>query len=261
GRQGDPGTARFYVSLEDNLIERFGTEKLRSLKQRQGKQENPIQNSSIHREIEHLQRIIGGQNYEIRKTLRGYSTLVEKQRELLQNRRMSVLLGDVDKTLCEIDNTERYCNLISSFGEKAVKKAECQITLYHIDQCWAEHLDFAAHLTEGIHLVGIGGLNPLQEFQKQISKAFFELQHSIEERILLSFRKATINETGIDIDAEDLQGPSATWTYLINDRALSDLHQMLLGQSNSPFAAVAVLTTWPLLVIAALRQWLKKLRK
>ena len=89
-------------------------------------------------------------------------------------------------------------------------------------------------------------------------------QRSIAYRLDITYataKEARITKTGIDIEAEGLQGTSATWTCLMSDRALSDLHQMLLGQSNSAFTAVAVLTTWPLLAIAALRERLKKVRK
>ncbi len=237
---------------------RFGIDELIPARLRPLPQEEPIEHLVIRRKAEQLQRIVEGQNYEIRKTLWRYSSLVEKQRKMLHKRRMAMLIEEAEQEVCAMRVPERYGALRDCFGEEIVQRAERTITLHHIDQCWADHLAFVAHVQEGIHLVGIGGLNPLQEFHKQIAEAFWKLHQTIEDRTVETFVVVEITEEGIDLDAAGLRGPSSTWTYLINDRTLSDLQQMLLGHGNSAFAAGAVLTTWPLLVIWGGWQWLTK---
>ncbi len=247
GRQGDPGTSRFFVSLEDDLMVRFGIDWLIPAKFRPSTQEEPIEHPVIRREVERLQRIVEGQNYEIRKTLSRYSSLVEEQRKKLQDWRSAVLLDETEPEICAERVPERYQGLCDRFGEGIVEQAERTITLYHIDQCWADHLAYITHVREGIHLVGIGGLDPLREFHKLIAEAFWKLQQTIEERIAETFATVEITDEGINLDKAGLRGPSSTWTYLINDRALSDLHQMLFGQGNNAIAAGALVMTWPLL--------------
>jgi preprotein translocase subunit SecA len=105
-----------------------------------------------------------------------------------------------------------------------------------------------AEIREGIHLVGLGRQDPLYEFTKQVAGAFIKLHQTIEDRIIETFAAAEITEDGISLDRAGLRAPSSTWTYLINDRALPQLQQMLYGHGGAAFAISAVLTTWPLLI-------------
>ena len=261
GRQGDPGSSRFFVSLEDNLMVRFGIDHLIPAKLRPAPQAEPIEHIAIRGEIERLQRMVEGQNYEIRKTLWRYSSLVEEQRRVLQEWRMMVLTDEAAPDLCAARMPERYEALLNRFGQKIVQQAECAITLYHIDLAWAEHLAFIAQLREGIHLVSLGRLDPLHEFHKQIAEVFWNLQQIIDDRIVATFAVAEITDEGIDLDQAGLRAPSSTWTYLINDQALTGLQQMLHGPGSTAFALGAVFTTWPLLVAWRMWRWLAKRKR
>jgi preprotein translocase subunit SecA len=257
GRQGDPGTSRFFVSLEDDLMVRFDIDRLIPGKFRPAPQDEPVDHPVIRSEVARLQRIVEGQNYEIRKTLRRYTSLVEEQRRRVCDWRMAVLSGEAEPDICAERAPERYRVICDRFGEEIAQRAERAITLFHIDQCWAEHLAFIAQVREGIHLVRIAGQNPLLEFHKQIAEAFWKLQQTSEDRIVETFTSVEITDAGIDLENAGLNRPSSTWTYLINDRAMSDLHQMLFGRGLA-FAAGAVMT-WPLLVAWALwRRWTAK---
>lgn len=248
GRQGDPGTSRFFVSLEDNLMARFGIDHLIPPKIRPSPQDEPIEHPAVRHEVERLQRIVEGQNYEIRKTLWRYSSLVEEQRRALQDWRMAALTGEAELDLCAERLPERYAELRDRFGEEIPREAERAITLGHIDAAWAEHLALIAEIREGIHLVGLGRQDPLYEFTKQVAEAFMKLHQTIEDRIVETFATAEITEKGISLDRAGLRAPSSTWTYLINDRAMPQLQQMLYGHGGAAFAIAAVLTTWPLLI-------------
>jgi preprotein translocase subunit SecA len=248
GRQGDPGTSRFFVSLEDDLMARFGIDNLIPPQIRPAPQDEPIEHPAVRHEVERLQRIVEGQNYEIRKTLWRYSSLVEEQRRAMQDLRMATLTGEAELELCAERLPERYAELRGRFGEEVPREAERAITLGHIDAAWAEHLALIAEIREGIHLVGLGRQDPLYEFTKQVAGAFIKLHQTIEDRIVETFAATEITEDGISLDRAGLRAPSSTWTYLINDRALPQLQQMLYGHGGAAFAISAVLTTWPLLI-------------
>lgn len=258
GRQGDPGTSRFFVSLADDLMVRFGIDRLIPEKLRSAPQDDPLENPVIRHEVERLQRIVEGQNFEVRKTLARYSSLVEAQRQKLHEWRQAVLTGTSEPDICQIHLPERYATLREQFGADVVQQAERVITLHHIDECWADHLAFIAGLREEIHLARLGRLDPLYEFHKQIAEAFLTLQQTITDRIVTTFAEVKITAAGINPDEAGLRGPSSTWTYLINDRAMTEMQQMLFGFGGTAFALGAILTTWPLLLAWRVWQWMVK---
>ncbi|MDD6927424.1 MAG: preprotein translocase subunit SecA [bacterium] len=95
GRQGDPGESLFYVSLEDDLVKRFGGEKLQSLYSFFKIDENtPIQSKSLARSIENAQRTIEGKNFGIRKRVIEYDDVMNAQRQVIYDERMKVLRGE-----------------------------------------------------------------------------------------------------------------------------------------------------------------------
>src|SRR5262245_14256769 len=248
GRQGDPGVSRFFVSLEDDLMTRFGIERLIPEKFRPLPQESPIDHPVILREVDRVQRIVEGQNYEIRKTLRRYTFIVEEQRKKLQEWRMALLLGEAEPEVCAEHQTARYQILCNRYRSEIVREAERAITLHHIDKCWADHLAFIAQLREEIHLLRLGRMDPLYEFHKLVAEAFWKLQQEIDDRVVETFSTVEMTENGINLDQAGLRGPSSTWTYLINDHAFTGVQQLLFGFGNMAIAISAVLTTWPLLI-------------
>lgn len=247
GRQGDPGSSRFFVSLEDDLLVRFGIERLIPAQLLPARQLAPLDHPAIRAEVERVQRIVEGQNFEIRKTLWHYSHLIEEQRCTLQDWRMKVLNGEIELQLCATQQPKRYATLLEQVGPDVLREAERAITLHHLDRAWLEHLALITDLREWIHLVGLSRQDPLIEFRKHVTDAFRELRQTIETRIVETFATVEITRNGLNLDAAGLRGPSSTWTYLINDRAMTELQQMLYGFGGSAFALGAVVTTWPLL--------------
>jgi preprotein translocase subunit SecA len=131
-------------------------------------------------------------------------------------------------------------------GEEKLKNAVRDVTLHYIDTAWADYLAFVADLRDGIHLVGIGGMDPFQEFTKRVAPVFATLHQNIEGRTVETLTALTVADEGF-LDAA-LRGPSSTWTYMINDRAVGELYRMLLGPGSSASAAAGVLMTWPVLL-------------
>jgi preprotein translocase subunit SecA len=92
GRQGDPGSSRFYISLEDDLMRRFGGERVQSMMGRFGVEGDvPIQHSWIDKSIESAQMRVEGYNFDIRKHVLEYDDVVNKQREVIYAQRREVL--------------------------------------------------------------------------------------------------------------------------------------------------------------------------
>ncbi|HLA48347.1 MAG: preprotein translocase subunit SecA [Nitrospinae bacterium RIFCSPLOWO2_02_FULL_39_110] len=94
GRQGDPGSSRFYLSLEDDLLRIFGSDRISGLMERLGMEEDqPIEHKMITRAIENAQRKVESHNFDIRKHLLEYDDVMNKQREVIYEQRRQVLEG------------------------------------------------------------------------------------------------------------------------------------------------------------------------
>lgn len=264
GRQGDPGSSRFFVCLEDDLMVRYRVEELIPPKQlpKDGQWE-PIGNPVVAREIARAQRIIEGQNLEIRKTLRNYSFIVEEQRKIIQEQRKDVLTGAQPlKRLAEL-SPERYNRLLPEVGEAVLAEVEKKLTLFFIDKYWTDHLAYIAHVREGIHLYGFAGKIPSFEFQKMAIEAFDRVIEKVDESVARVFERAGITKEGIDMEKEGLSGPSSTWTYLINDIPFKNpLQSALIGSMAFNFAAaLTILQYLPIVLFGGLFRWFANKRK
>ncbi|HUU00151.1 MAG TPA: preprotein translocase subunit SecA [Myxococcota bacterium] len=94
-RQGDPGSSKFYLSLEDDLLRIFGADKLKNLMERLGMEEGvPIEHRWVSRSIENAQKRVEGQNFEIRKSLLEYDDVMNMQRKSIYDLRRRVLGGE-----------------------------------------------------------------------------------------------------------------------------------------------------------------------
>lgn len=95
GRQGDAGQSRFYVSLQDDLMRLFGTEKVMNLVEKLGMDDDmTIENSLLSKSIENAQKKVEGRNFDIRKHVLQYDNVMNKQREVIYSQRKQVLKGD-----------------------------------------------------------------------------------------------------------------------------------------------------------------------
>ena len=215
GRQGDPGESRFFVSLEDNLISRYG---IASLVTPPGADVNqPIRNEETAKRIAHVQRVIEGESFEIRRTLRIYSHLLEIQRRVICQDREALLVGSKPPNALHKRDPELRQKLVAEWGEDIIVEAERQVTLIHLDWCWSDHLAHAAEIREGIHLVSFGGFNAYDVFNKEMNLEFNAFLSDVEEKTVETMRTATFTKDGINLEKEGLKAPSSTWTFMIND--------------------------------------------
>ena len=118
GRQGDDGSSRFYLSLEDDLLRIFGAERISGIMDKIGIEEDqPIEHKYISRAIENAQKRVEGQNFDIRKHLLDYDDVMNKQRKVIYEQRKKVLRGenlwtDIEEMIEEIvdDLLSEYVN-------------------------------------------------------------------------------------------------------------------------------------------------------
>ena len=107
GRQGDPGSSRFYLSLEDDLLRIFGSDRISGIMGKLGMEEGqPIEHSMITKAIENAQHKVEAHNFEIRKHLLEYDDVMNKQREVIYSQRRDVLESDDIHELMEEMHTE-----------------------------------------------------------------------------------------------------------------------------------------------------------
>ncbi|MBW2038131.1 MAG: preprotein translocase subunit SecA [Deltaproteobacteria bacterium] len=100
GRQGDPGSSRFYLSLEDDLLRIFGSERIAGIMDKLGVEDDqPIEHSLVTKAIENAQRRVEGHNFEIRKHLLEYDDVMNQQREVIYSQRKEILKGERLKEL------------------------------------------------------------------------------------------------------------------------------------------------------------------
>ncbi|MHB8068358.1 MAG: preprotein translocase subunit SecA [Desulfobaccales bacterium] len=116
GRQGDPGTSRFYMSLEDDLLRIFGSDRIKGLMGRLGMEDGqPIEHRMVSSAIEKAQKRVEGHNFDIRKHLLEYDNVMNKQREVIYAQRRQILSGeDLKEDILEMA-TELVEDLVAEY--------------------------------------------------------------------------------------------------------------------------------------------------
>ncbi|MEI3599579.1 MULTISPECIES: preprotein translocase subunit SecA [unclassified Oceanobacillus] len=114
GRQGDPGVTQFYLSMEDELMRRFGSDNLRAMMDRFGMDEDqPIESKMVSRAVESAQKRVEGNNFDARKTILSYDDVLREQREIIYKQRFEVI--DAEDGLTEI-----IMNMIRSSVDRVI---------------------------------------------------------------------------------------------------------------------------------------------
>jgi len=123
GRQGDPGSTRFYVSLEDDIMRRFGGDRLKGLMDWAGMDENtPIENKMVSRAIENVQVKVEGYHFDVRKHLVEFDDVVNKHREVIYGERRKILEGaDLKANILDMVR-EELKNIVATYtGARGVE--------------------------------------------------------------------------------------------------------------------------------------------
>ncbi len=182
GRQGDPGSTRFYVSLEDELMQRFGGERIKLMMQRISPDEEiPLDMKLLSRQIENAQKRVEAHNFEIRKNVLQYDDVMNKMREIIYSQRRRVLMGeDIHDSIMEMVN------------ESVTAK---------LDQCASAHAsanewDMMALYSELNQLLGADFTGKLHGITNR--KALEEKTHELVDA-LYAKKEAEISGAGIDM--------------------------------------------------------------
>jgi len=220
GRQGDPGSSKFIISLEDELMMKYKLKELLPEKLRGIKQDSAISDLTIQSRIAQAQRIIEGQMYDLRRTLCDYTNFIEEQRKYFQGKRQTLLLENNYSYTIPDEIPQISTISISSDNMK-------KFILNQFDLTWAKHLNFASELRDGIHLVRLGGENPVRVYQKKTFEHFNLIEAEMEKTIADFMEK---NPLGNDLP---IKRPSSTWTYMVNDNPFGNrLSLTLLNNAN-----------------------------
>lgn len=197
GRQGDPGTSRFFVSLDDDLLVRFGIAG------------NP--------DIDSFQRTAEGQNWQIRQFLWRYESLPEQHRREMYNHRREVLLSP-DWSISFYLSEQQYSELGKAVGESQLEEAGRQVVLSIIDDLWADYLASVSDLKGGIHWISWGGSDPLLKFLSGVQDIYSDFCSSMEHEIAEAFSTAEIQDGAIRFQNTEQLERGATWTYITSDQ-------------------------------------------
>jgi preprotein translocase subunit SecA len=248
GRQGDPGSTRFFISLEDDIFVRYGLSARLVARYRLARQRSELPPGPLQGQILHVQRVIEGQNFDIRRSLAKFSHLVEMQRRIVQARRDAALMG-TEAGIMREQEPALYGEGVARFGAARIAELERRATLFHIDRLWSDHLAWIQDTRESIHLVGLGGKTPIYEFQKSATEVFLELERSIDDMVISEMESVIHGDGSAELALERLKGPSSTWTYIVNEDQFGWGVELLKGK-HIGFAAGAAAVYGPLFIMA-----------
>jgi preprotein translocase subunit SecA len=177
GRQGDMGSSRFYLSLDDDLLRIFGGEKISSIMDRIGFEEGqPIEHALLSKAIENAQRRVEGHNFDIRKHLLEFDNVMNRQREVIYGQRKTVLKGEELWTVVESMLEDVAGELLEGYLDEKV----------HPDDWDLKGLEDAFYRQFGLvvrfsQMAANGGINSEKAAEKMVTEVMAHLKRKEEE--------------------------------------------------------------------------------
>lgn len=169
GRQGDPGSSKFYLSLDDDLLRIFGGEKITAIMERMGLQDGePIEHNLISRAIENAQKKVEGHNFDIRKYLLEYDDVMNQQRNVIYGQRRQILTDPQ----------------LEPFVESMIEERAVQIVSEHVDDDDPRHWDL-----EGLGNAVNEQFNFIIDFTQSAPKSREDLEDFITESAIRLYRE------------------------------------------------------------------------
>ena len=225
GRQGDPGGTQFYVSLEDDLMRIFGSEKIKNMMGRFGIPEDmPIENRFINNTLEGAQTKIEGFHFDARKHTLEYDDVMNHQRKSIYERRQKMLKADkaeIEVLLSTIvENRDGFEKILKEkrekLGDALFFETVRRIALYTTDTLWMEHLEAMDYLRGSVNLRAYGQRDPIIEYKKEGLIMFREMEESFKEQVASLIE--TINvENSVNMKEEKTEDKD----YLVSDQSSS----------------------------------------
>jgi len=199
GRQGDPGSSQFFLSLEDDLLRIFGGERIKSLMNFLNiPEDQPIETKLISNVIESAQAKIEGFNFDIRKHLLDYDDVLNKHREVIYKKRKEILeMEDLRVKIKDwIESEEEkkaFEEKLRELGENFNSIAKF-ISLKTLDSLWLEHLEAMEELRDAVRLRAYGQKDPLVEYKSEGHKMFQNFLKEIENNIINTLLALKLNK-------------------------------------------------------------------
>ncbi len=192
GRQGDPGASQFYVSMEDDLMRVFGSDRIKNMMGKMGVPEDePIENRFISNALEGAQAKIEGLHFDSRKHTLEYDNVLSHQRKTVYERRKVMLGGDhkeLEKFLESIvvekpEMEEVIMQKRLALGDGIFFETIRRIALYTTDLLWVDHLETMEYTRSSVNLRAYGQREPLVEYKKEGLRLFREMEFSFIEKV------------------------------------------------------------------------------
>ena len=213
GRQGDPGSSQFFVSLEDDLMRIFGGDRIKSLMSAlKIPEEEAIEATLISGAIESAQAKIEGLNFDLRKHILEYDDVMNKHREVIYKKRREILEkseirnpkdeNSLRNYILELikkagSKEEDYLKKEKEIGEERMREVEKIVSLRILDMLWLEHLENMEYLRDSVRLRAYGQRDPLVEYKTEGHKMFQRLLSQIEFGIANTILRVSLAEKPI----------------------------------------------------------------
>ena len=207
GRQGDPGSSQFFISLEDDLIRLFGGDRIGLIMSKVGMDDDmPIEAGLLSKTIENAQKQVEGRNYGIRKYVLQCDDVMNRQRTIIYEERNRVLHGESlkehiinmmrDVAIDDADfelMTKQYEEKEKEIGAERLREIERMLLLKIVDTKWMDHIDAMDQLKTGIGLRSIGQVDPAQAYANEGFDMFDEMLNSIKEDMVKFVLSVSLN--------------------------------------------------------------------
>jgi len=213
GRQGDPGETIFYVSLEDDLMRIFGSDRIKKMMGRFGiAEDQPIDNKFISNTLEGAQAKIEGFHFDARKHTLEYDNVMNHQRKVIYERRRIMLSGDYDELQKFLDGlSAEYTGVEEVINQKRKEIGDSgffetirRIALYVTDNLWVEHLETMEYTRSSVNLRAYGQREPLIEYKKEGLRLFREMEILFKEQVvsLIKTMNGGVDSSSVQVEEE-----------------------------------------------------------
>jgi preprotein translocase subunit SecA len=227
GRQGDPGSAIFFASLNDELVLSNAPDVPDGIDSDEDSGE--ISDGAALRQLNHAQRVAEGVDLEIHRNTWRYTRLIERQRGDLLIHRDRVLKTAYAAEELEKAQPEKFAELKEKVEDQEKLEQQCrEVLLFHIDQLWSDHLAYLTDVRESIHLRALARETPLDEFHRAAIPEFHKIIPEADSRAAKTLEEAELTDDGIDLGDAGVRRANTTWTYLVHDNPFdSDFEQTI----------------------------------
>ncbi len=194
GRQGDPGSSRFYLALEDDLLRIFGGERMTSIMDRLGMEEGePIEHNLISKAIENAQAKVEGHNFDIRKQLIEYDDVMNQQREVIYRQRREALTGKSLKSSIVDMICEKAEDIAGIFADEKVLPEEWDIN--GLNEAVFKQFNFRLGRIDEDTLEGLTGEGLAQLISDAAIKVYDEKEAEIEAENIRNLERVVMLQT------------------------------------------------------------------